>query len=396
MEGKQMKRQVYLDHNATTPPDHRVVQAMLPYLMEHFGNPASKHEWGYEALEAVNQARSQVAKLIGASPQEIIFTSGATESNNIALLGYQRSALVFSSAEHSSVLQAAQVLAGKPAMGWVARMDPDQDGRVNLDELSRLLNDCRYPATNHISSRALISVMLANNEVGSANDIREISRYAKEHGHWLHVDASQGLGYLPFDVSEYSGICMASLSSHKMYGPKGVGALYIRKDCQRYIQSPVAGGGQEQGIRSGTLNVPAIVGFGEACRIMQKDGTFEATRLTYLRGMLYDLLLEVVDHQDFNGAFGGYPPVRLPHNLNVWIRGAHIENLMMSLSDLALSTGSACSAHSSKPSHVLEAMFPESPQRARSSIRMSVGRFTTEDDVRYAGKRICEEVRRFR
>jgi cysteine desulfurase len=375
-----MSEMIYLDHHATTPLDPRVFDAMRPYLTEHFGNPASKHEWGNQAYEAVERARQQVAQLIGARLQEIIFTSGATESNNLVIKHGGWRLVVASRIEHSSVLEAM------PQTEYDQRLYLTPQATIDLD-----WPEMMWQIYQPDPASGLISVMLANNEVGVIHDIKDISRRCLEHGVALHTDASQGLGYIPFNVSEMPGLRYASLSAHKIYGPKGVGALYI-SELAKELSPAHVGGGHERGLRAGTLNVPGIVGMGRACEIMSQEGKKEAQRLRQLRdGLLAELQRLLSDPAlERNGAL---LKQTLPQTLNVWLKGVNTEQLTLGLSDIAVSTGSACHAHDDQPSHVLRALYPEQPRRWEESLRMAVGRFTTRDMIYHAAKRIAEEVK---
>ena len=377
---------VYLDYHATTPVDSRVLEAMLPYFTNHFGNPASRqHAWGWKAQEAIDRARGQVAALVGASAAEIVFTSGATESNNLAIKGAacalrdQGNHIVTVTTEHKSVLDSVKRLEGE---GWkVTRLGVKPDGLVDLDTLSSAITD----------GTVLVSVMAANNEIGVLQPLSEISRIAHERGALLHTDAAQAAGKVPLDV-ERMGIDLLSLTGHKYYGPKGAGALFVRRRKPRLkLECQIDGGGHENGLRSGTLNVPGIVGLGQAAEICRTEMDRESSRLSQLRGRLLDGLQQALDGVRVNGSMTH----RLPHNLHVSFDRVEGEQLLMALGDLAVSTGSACSSGSQAPSHVLEAIGAVGDQ-AGASIRFGLGRTTTESDIDFAIERVGTVVRSLR
>ena len=377
---------VYLDYHATTPVDSRVLEAMLPYFTNHFGNPASRqHAWGWKAQEAIDRARGQVAALVGASAAEIVFTSGATESNNLAIKGAacalrdQGNHIVTVATEHKSVLDSVKRLEGE---GWkVTRLGVKPDGLVDLDTLSSAITD----------GTVLVSVMAANNEIGVLQPLSEISRIAHERGALLHTDAAQAAGKVPLDV-ERMGIDLLSLTGHKYYGPKGAGALFVRRRKPRLkLECQIDGGGHENGLRSGTLNVPGIVGLGQAAEICRTEMDRESSRLSQLRGRLLDGLQQALDGVRVNGSMTH----RLPHNLHVSFDRVEGEQLLMALGDLAVSTGSACSSGSQAPSHVLEAIGAVGDQ-AGASIRFGLGRTTTESDIDFAIERVGTVVRSLR
>lgn len=372
---------IYLDNNATTPPDERVLEAMLPYLKEHFGNPASKaHSFGWEAEAVVDVAREELAVSIGATPDEIIFTSGATESNNLALKGLLQSGdhLIIAATEHSSVLDTAEYLRTQGLE--VTVLPVDRYGVVEPE----VLRDAITPRT------ALVSIMLANNETGTLNPVRELAEVAHEYGVPFHTDATQALGKVPLDVEEL-GVNLMSLSAHKCYGPKGVGALYVRRRSRLRLQPILHGGGHERGLRSGTLNVPGIAGFGRAAAIAVESLSYEAARINKLREDLWERLRTGIPGSILNG----HPEDRLPNTLNITIPGLAVEELLSVLMDVALSTGSACASGRVEPSHVLAAMGL-SEELASSSIRISLGRFTTEEEVKEAAARIVRAVNEVR
>jgi cysteine desulfurase len=377
---------VYLDYHATTPVDPRVLEAMLPYFTNHFGNPASRqHAWGWKAQEAIDHARGQVAALIGASPAEIVFTSGATESNNLAIKGAacalrdQGNHIVTVATEHKSVLDSVKRLESE---GWkVTRLGVNPDGLVDLDKLASAMSD----------GTVLVSVMAANNEIGVLQPLAEIGRIAHARGAVLHTDAAQAAGKVPIDA-ESMGIDLLSLTGHKYYGPKGAGALFVRRRKPRLkLECQIDGGGHENGLRSGTLNVPGIVGLGQAAELCRTEMATESTRLGALRGRLLDGLQQALDGVHVNGSMTH----RLPHNLHVSFDRIEGEQLLMALGDLAVSTGSACSSGSQAPSHVLEAIGAVG-DRVGASIRFGLGRTTTESDIDFAIERVVTVVRSLR
>jgi cysteine desulfurase len=377
------RKPLYLDYHATTPLDPRVLEAMLPYFTERFGNPHSKqHAWGWEARDAVEAARAQIAALINASASEIVFTSGATESNNLALRGVTDAHsggprhVITVATEHKSVLD---VCHGFEAGGCaVTVLGVDAGGTIDLDDLKRALR----PDT------VLVSVMTANNEIGTLQPMAAIGAIVQAHGALLHTDAAQGAGKVPIDVQAMQ-IDLLSLTGHKFYGPKGCGALFIRKRKPRIALAPqVAGGGQENGLRSGTLNVPGIVGLGCAAEICRLEMPEESARLRALRDRLLDGLRAQLPELRVNGTLAE----RLPHNLHVSFDGIEGEALLMALGDLAVSTGSACSSGSQALSHVLQAIGATS-QRSGASIRFGLGRSTTAHDVDFAVERVTTVVK---
>jgi len=383
--GASMNRWIYMDNAATSPVDPRVVEAMLPYLGERFGNPAShSHAYGWEAEEAISIARGQVARLIGAHPREIYFTSGATEANNLALKGvYERylakgNHIVSSRIEHKAVLDPLGALERRGAE--VTYLPVDSGGLVDPAAVMAAIR----PET------VLVTVMHANNEVGAIQEIGAIGRICKERGVVLHTDAVQSVGKIPFDVGKMQ-IDIASLSAHKIYGPKGVGAIYVRSKGPRVQVAPlIEGGGHERGLRSGTLNVPGIVGFGLACEICGSEMEGEAARTRSLRDRLWHLISRL-DQVLMNGD----PDRRLPGNLNVSFAHCEGESLMAGLRGIAVSTGSACTSATLEPSHVLKALGV-SEELAHSSIRFSLGRFNTAEEVETVGARVVETARRLR
>jgi cysteine desulfurase len=373
---------VYLDSHATTPVDPRVLEAMLPYFTEMFGNPASSsHQWGWRAQEAVEEARRRVAALIGATAREIVFTGGATESNNFAIRGVadeappERRHVVASAIEHKSVLEN---LARLQAAGWRTTVVPvERDGRLDLQALRAAVT----------AETALVSVMAANNEIGVIQPIAEAAEIAHASGALLHVDAAQAVGKIPVDVAAM-GIDLMSFTGHKMYGPKGCGAIFIRKHTK--LAPLLIGGGQERGLRSGTLNVPGIVGLGQACEICQHDMPAESDRL----GRLRDRLLAGLTLRPGGVTVNGSMAHRLPHNLHVSFDGVDGETLLIGIGDIAVSSGSACASASATPSHVLRAIMGDVVPSA--CIRFGLGRFTTEADIDYAIDKFSAVVHRLR
>jgi cysteine desulfurase len=377
---------VYLDHHATTRTDPRVLQAMLPYFTEKFGNAAStSHRFGWEAAEAVDQAREQIAVALGANAREIIFTSGATESNNIAIkgvaLGAQRRGkhLVTAASEHKAILDPVKRLARE---GWDITIVPcDEHGQVHPQAIERALTD----------RTVLVSVMAANNEVGTLNPIDEIGRLCHERGVVFHTDAAQAIGKVPLDV-ESGAIDLLSVSGHKVYAPKGIGVLYVRRtDPPLRLAALVDGGGHERGLRSGTLPVPLIVALGLALEIAMREQAEEAARLIVLRERLFEGIRGRVSDVRLNG----HPADRLPGNLNLSFGGVDGEALMMAMRDVAVSSGSACSSANPEPSHVLLAMGL-SDDLARASLRFGLGRSNTPEEVDFAAQEVGGAVERLR
>ncbi len=377
---------IYLDNNATTRTDPRVVEAMLPYFTERYGNAASlTHSFGQEAEEAVEKARQQVADLIGAHPREIVFTSGATESNNLALKGVaalyrpKGDHLITVATEHKAVLDPLRRLGRE---GWQVTVLPvDAYGRVTVEQVAQALT----PRT------ILVSVMAANNEIGTLQPIADIGRLCKERGVLLHSDAAQAAGKVPLDVEDL-GIDLLSLSAHKMYGSKGVGALYVRRREPRVRLEPqMDGGGQERGLRSGTSNVPGIVGFGVACELCRQEMPNEAVRLTDLRERLRRGIGEQLNEVTLNG----HPTERLPGNLNLSFAHVKGEALLMALRDVAVSSGSACTTASLEPSYVLKALGLDD-ELAHGSIRFGLGRFNTAEEVETVVQEVVRVVQYLR
>ncbi|MEX1129640.1 MAG: IscS subfamily cysteine desulfurase [Vicinamibacterales bacterium] len=377
-----MTKPIYLDYHATTPLDPRALDVMLPYFTERFGNPASRqHAYGWEAQKAVDTARAQVAGLIGAVPGEVVFTSGASESNNLAIKGVaqclrdQGRHLITAQTEHKSVLDTFKKLGTE---GWdVTFLGVDREGFIDLDELRAAITD----------RTVLVSVMAANNEIGTVQPLAEIGAVARERGVLFHTDAAQAVGKVPIDVHAMN-VDLLSLTGHKYYGPKGVGALFIRRRKPRIeLACQIDGGGHENGFRSGTLNVPGIVGLGAAAEICRTGLDEERARLGALRDRLLDQLRAGIDHVQVNGPLGER---RLSHNLHVSFPGVDGERLLMALGDLAVSTGSACSSGSGAASHVLDAIGATSVPGA--SIRFGVGRMTTEQEIDTAAARVVKVV----
>ncbi len=382
-----MKFPIYLDYHSTTPVDPRVLETMLPYFTEKFGNAASRnHAFGWEAEEAVEHARQQIAHIINADSKEIVFTSGATESNNLALKGivemYREKGdhIIISSTEHRSVLDTAKALETKRGVK-VTYLPVDKQGMVNPDDVRAALTD----------KTVLISIMLANNEIGTINPMADIGKIAKEKGVLLHCDATQGVGKIPVDVQKM-GIDLLSCTAHKLYGPKGIGVLYVRKKAPRVRLAPlIDGGGHERGMRSGTLAVPLIVGFGKAVELCEQEMASESAKLSALRDRLHTSITGALEEVYLNG----HPTQRLPHNLNLSFAFVEGESLLMGMKEIALSSGSACTSATLEPSYVLKALGVGA-DLAHSSIRFGLGRFTTEEEIDYTAKRMIETVTKLR
>ena len=382
-----VKLPIYMDNHATTPMDQRVLAAMLPYFTEKFGNAASRnHSFGWAAEEAVDKARGQIAALINAKSKEIIFTSGATESDNLAIKGVvefykdKGNHIITCVTEHKAILDSCKALerAGKATVTY---LPVDNFGMVDPDQVRRAITD----------KTILITIMAANNEIGTIHPIAEIGRIAKEKGIVFHSDATQGVGKIPMDV-EKAGIDLLSASAHKIYGPKGIGILYVRSKGPRVRLTPIIdGGGHERGLRSGTLNVPGIVGLGAACEVAGQEMEQESARLCSLRDKLQAGLFERLDEVYLNG----HPTQRLPGNLNVSFAFVEGESLLMGIRDVAVSSGSACTSATLEPSYVIRALGTEE-ELAHSSIRFGLGRFNTEEEVDFVAQRVTEEVRRLR
>lgn len=379
------KLPIYLDYHATTPTDPRVVEAMLPYFTDRFGNAASRHHsFGWAARDAVEKARRQVADLIGCDPREVYFTSGATESNNLALKGVvggratEPTHIVTVATEHRAVLDPCRRLEAQGVRLTVVA--PGPDGIVNVDVVAAALT----PETG------LVSVMTGNNEVGVLQPVDEIAALTRERGILLHTDAAQAVGKVPFSVRDL-GVDLASVSAHKIYGPKGVGALFVRRRPRIALTPLVDGGGHERGLRSGTVNVPGIVGFGRAAELCQEEMPAERERTASLRDRLRDGLARRLDDIQIHGSMVH----RLPHNLNVGFSGVEGETLLVGLDDVAVSSGSACTSANPEPSHVLRALGV-SDQLARASLRFGLGRWTTAGEIDYAVDKVSSLVARLR
>ncbi len=382
-----MKLPIFIDNHSTTPMDPRVLETMLPYFVEKFGNAASRnHAFGWAAEEAVENARKQIAKLIKADAKEIVFTSGATESDNLAIKGvlemYKEKGkhIITSSTEHRAVLDTAKSLEAK-GLATVTYLPVDKYGTVNPEDVRNAVTE----------KTILISVMLANNEIGTINPVQAIGKIAKEKGILFHCDATQGVGKIPVDV-QAMGIDLMSFTSHKIYGPKGVGALYVRKKNPRVRIAPqMDGGGHERGMRSGTLPVPLIVGFGKACELCEQEMATESQRISAMRDRLEAGIMKDLEEAYLNG----HPTQRLPHNLNISFAYVEGESLLMGMKDIALSSGSACTSATLEPSYVLRALGVGT-DLAHSSIRFGLGRFTTNDEIDYTIKKVIEIVTKLR
>ncbi len=381
-----MELPIYLDYNATTPTDPRVVEAMLPYFTEIYGNAASRnHSFGWTAEKAVASARDMLGSLIGTSGKEIVFTSGATESNNIAILGAadfhkdKGRHIISSPIEHKAVIDPYHYL---EQQGYeVTFLNVDQHGCISLEQLEQTIR----PDT------ILVSLMGGNNEIGTVNPLEEIGRITRKHGVLFHTDATQAYGKIPLDV-ERMNIDLLSMSAHKMYGPKGIGALYVRRKKPRVRLSPIVfGGGHERGMRSGTLNVTGIVGFGKAAELCAEEMASEAERLIGLRQRLYEKLTVELDYVFLNG----HPTDRLPNNLNLSFGYVEGESLIMGIGDIAVSSGSACTSASLEPSYVLRSLGV-GDDLAHSSIRFGFGRFTTVEEIDYTAEQVSSAVKRLR
>lgn len=381
-----LKFPIYLDHNATTPCDPRVVEAMIPYFTNNFGNAASRnHPFGWQAEEAVDYAREQVAKLIGADPKEIIFTSGATEADNLAIKGVfemyasKGNHIITCNIEHKAVLDTCKHI--EKEGGEVTYLKVKDNGLVDLAELEAAIK----PTT------ILIAIMYANNEIGTINPMKEISAIAKKHGVLVFSDAVQAVGKIPVDVNK-DGIDLMAFTAHKMYGPKGVGALYVRRKNPRVkVTAQMDGGGHERGMRSGTLNVPGIVGFGKACEICMNEMEEETKRVSKLRDKLQTELLKVEESY-----LNGDKEHKLPHVTNISFKYVEGEGLLMGFNkNIALSSGSACTSASLEPSYVLKALGL-GDDLAHSSLRFGLGRFTTEDQIDYTVEQVTATVNKLR
>ena len=380
-----VKTPVYLDNHATTPLDPRVLEAMLPFLTSSFGNAASNsHSFGWTAAAAAETARRQIATAIGASAREIVFTSGATESDNLAIKGVveafreKGNHIITAVSEHKAVLDSCKHLEKSGCR--VTYLPVGSDGLIDLDQLKNSFTD----------QTILVSIMAANNETGVLQPIQEIGKLCRERGVLFHSDAVQALGKVPLDVSK-SNLDLASLTAHKLYGPKGCGALYVRHDVDVRLVPMIDGGGHENGLRSGTLNVPGIVGFGKACEIAQQEMAEESCRVAGLRNRLRDRLLAELDQLVINGSMEH----RLPGNLNMSFLNVEGETLLTGLHDVALSSGSACSSGKTQASHVLKSLGM-SDEAAGSAIRFGIGRFNTEPEIDHVAGRVIELVKNLR
>jgi cysteine desulfurase len=381
-----MNTPIYLDNHATTPMDPRVLEAMLPFFGARFGNAASRnHSFGWEAEEAVEKARTQIADLIGATKKEIVFTSGATESNNLALKGVAEmyaekgNHIITPATEHKAVLDACKRLEKQGCKVTYLPVKPD--GLVDLDMLREAITD----------KTILVSIMYANNEIGVIQPMKEIGAICKERGVLFHTDATQAVGKIPVNVIE-DNIDLLSFTGHKIYGPKGCGALYVRRKAPRVqLTAQMDGGGHERGMRSGTLNVPGIVGLGEACALCKAEMADEAERLGKLRDRLKDRIMGELDEVYINGTMEH----RLPNNLNISFAYVEGESLLMGISEIAVSSGSACTSATLEPSYVLKALGA-GDDLAHSSIRFGLGRFTTQEEVDYAAEKIIQVVGKLR
>jgi cysteine desulfurase len=381
-----MKLPIYMDNHATTPMDPRVFQAMTPYFTEHFGNAASRnHSFGWRAEEAVEKARKQIAELIGATSKEIIFTSGATESDNLAIKGVAEmyaekgNHIITVATEHKAVLDTSKHFEKRGCR--ITYLPVLESGLIDLDMLREAITD----------QTILVSVMWANNEIGVIQPIAEIGRICRERGVLFHSDAVQAIGKVPVNVIR-DNVDILSITAHKLYGPKGAGALYVRRKNPRVqLTAQMDGGGHERGMRSGTLNVPGIVGLGEACEIASREMDQEAARLKRLRDKLADRFTAELDEVYINGTMES----RLPGNLNISFAYVEGESLLMGINDIAVSSGSACTSATLEPSYVLKALGA-ADEIAHSSIRFGLGRFNTEEEVDYTANKVVEVVKKLR
>ena len=383
---QEVKLPIYMDNHATTRTDPRVLEEMLPYFTETFGNAASRnHEFGWVAEQAVEQARDRIAKLISATAKEIIFTSGATESDNLAIKGvaemYKEKGnhIITQAIEHKAVLDTCKRL---EKYGFrVTYLPVQKDGRIDLDDLKRSMDD----------KTILVTIMAANNEIGVLQPIREIGALCHERGVLFHTDAVQAIGKVPFNVIQ-DNVDLASITAHKLYGPKGVGALYVRRKNPRVqLVAQIDGGGHERGMRSGTLNVPGIVGLGKACEVANNEMAEEGKKIAALRDRLKDAIMGQLDDVYINGSMEH----RLPNNLNISFAYVEGESLLMGINDIAVSSGSACTSATLEPSYVLKALGA-GDDLAHSSIRFGLGRFNTEAEVDYVAERVVDTVKRLR
>lgn len=380
-----LKFPIFMDNHSTTPVDPRVVEAMLPYFTTHFGNAASRnHPFGWAAEKAVDNARDAVAGLIGASGKEIVWTSGATESNNLALKGAvefyrdRGNHVITAQTEHKAVLDTCKRL--EKAGVDVTYLPVETDGRVSPEAVREAMTD----------QTVLVSIMLANNEIGTVNDLKAIGAVVKERGALFHTDAVQGVGKIPFDVNDVQAD-LVSLTAHKLYGPKGVGALYVRRRPRVRLVAQMDGGGHERGMRSGTLNVPGIVGFGKAAELAQAEMAEESARVLSLRERLRARLEKALPEVFLNGSLEH----RLPGNLNMSFAYVEGEGLMMAMKDVAVSSGSACTSASLEPSYVLRALGI-GEELAHTSIRFGIGRFNTQEEVDFVADLVIGKVSRLR
>ena len=385
-----MQLPIYMDNHATTRLDPRVLEAMMPCLTDVYGNAASRsHSFGWAAEQAVEVARDQVAKLIGASPREIVFTSGATESNNLAITGVVQAHLASGGSGHV-ITQATEHKAVLDPCAWlemrgcrITVLPVDSEGRIRLDDLGSALDEEDRPT--------LVTIHFANNEIGTIQPIDEIGALCRERSVLFHTDAAQAAGKIPIDVNR-ANIDLLSISGHKIYGPKGVGALYVRRRNPRIeIAEQMHGGGHERGLRSGTLNVPGIVGLGAACELAATRMESEATQISTLRDRLQTKLLTGLDRVRVNGS----QEHRLPGNLNMTFEHVDSETLMMGLKDVALSSGSACTSAKIEPSHVLRALGLDE-EAAHSTLRFGLGRFNTEQEIDFVAERLVDVVKKLR
>lgn len=384
--GSDIKLPIYMDNHATTRMDPRVLEEMMPYFTEKYGNAASRnHEYGWIGEQAVEQARERIAKLIGATSKEIIFTSGATESDNLAIKGvaemYREKGdhIITQVTEHKAVLDTCKRL---EKHGFrVTYLPVQKDGRIDLDDLKRAMDE----------KTILVTIMAANNEIGVLQPIREIGALCREKGVFFHTDAVQAIGKVPFNVVA-DNVDLASISGHKFYGPKGVGALYVRRKNPRVqLVAQIDGGGHERGMRSGTLNVPGIVGLGKACELAMNEMAEESKHLIALRDSLKDQIFAELDAVYVNGSM----EARLPGNINISFAYVEGESLLMGINDIAVSSGSACTSATLEPSYVLKALGA-GDDLAHSSIRFGIGRFNTQAEVDYVARRVIDTVKRLR
>lgn len=381
-----VKLPLYLDNHATTKLDPRVLEKMMPYFTDEFGNAASRnHVFGWKAEEAVEHARTQIANLIGASSKEIVFTAGATESNNLAIKGVAEmyaergNHIITMAIEHKAVLDTCKHLEQQGIR--VTYLPVQQNGLIDLEQLKAAITD----------KTILVSIMYANNEIGVIQPVKEIGAICHERGVLFHTDGVQAVGKVPVNVID-DNIDLMSITAHKLYGPKGVGALYVRRKNPRVkLASQMDGGGHERGMRSGTLNVPGIVGFGEACEIAQKEMAAESKRLQTMRDWLAQKLQSELDETYVNGSMEH----RLPHNLNISFAYVEGESLLMGINDIAVSSGSACTSATLEPSYVLKALGA-GDDLAHSSIRYGIGRFNTQEEIEYAAEKTIDVVKKLR